>query len=81
MLTIRCVLACRNSEGAPDLFPAIVDCTQEQYDNGEHYEAVESSASEAGYEEPYLCFDENDKKNLIALFDWENPDLERLELS
>jgi hypothetical protein len=57
---IQCVVACRGADGVPTFFACKVKCSQDAYDNGEHYEAAEGLASEMGYEDPFLVYDEND---------------------
>ena len=60
MPTVKCVVACRNANGEPDFFPCTVNASQEQYDEGEHYDEAEQIAAEQGYEKPFLVYDEND---------------------
>ena len=72
-MTIKCVVACRNAEGVSDFYFCKVDCTQEEYDNGSHYELAENSAISEGYEGPYVAFDENDGPDwLFDHFVWES---------
>ena len=44
-MKIRCVVACHDVEG-PNLYYVKVECNQEQYDEGSHYEAAEGYISE-----------------------------------
>lgn len=70
-MKIKCVVSCRNAGGEPDFFPAIVELTQEQYDEGEHYEKADDEAAGAGYDTGYLVYDENDGPSwLFAHFAW-----------
>lgn len=72
-MEIKCVVACRNCEGVPDFYFCKVKCSQEQYDNGEHYEIAEDAASKEGYEGPLLAYDENDGPDwLFDHFVWES---------
>lgn len=48
-----------NSEGAPDLFVTRVDCSLEEYDDGEHYDEAIARAEKAGFEDG-VAFDAND---------------------
>jgi hypothetical protein len=70
---IKCVVACLNAEGASDFYFCKVECRQEQYDNGEHYNIAENQAWSEGYEGPMVTFDENDGPNfLFEHFVWES---------
>jgi hypothetical protein len=44
----------------PGLFPIKVECSQKEYDNGEHYAVAESAAELKRYEGPFVVIDEND---------------------
>jgi hypothetical protein len=68
-MKVTCVVACANSNGEPDFYPCIVDCSQEQYDNGEHYDAAKDAAADAGYE-PYLAYDHNDAGFAMLKLPW-----------
>jgi hypothetical protein len=59
-VNIKCVVTCRDANGTPTFFPCVVDCGQEEYDNGEHYECARAMAEDHRYEDPGLVFDEND---------------------
>ncbi len=60
-ITIKVIVLCTNSEGSPEFFTREIQCTQAQYDNGDHYDiAKEAAKSEEGYEEPMMAFDEKD---------------------
>lgn len=72
-MTIKCVVACHNAAGSPDLFFCKVNCTEQDYGNGEHYDRAENEARNQGYEGPMVTFDENDgPKALFDLFVWES---------
>jgi hypothetical protein len=60
VMDIRCVVACKNASGQPDFFGCTLTATQEEYDNGEHYDAAAVAAEEEGYEGPFVVYDEND---------------------
>lgn len=70
MKLIRMLVACHYRSGVPGLFPFIVVCTQEQYDNGDHYEAAKEALYM--YEGPYVVIDENDdvSEEVLSCFDW-----------
>lgn len=38
-MKIKCLVGVNGSCG-PELMPVVVDCNQEQYDNGDHYDAA-----------------------------------------
>lgn len=69
-MNIKCVVTCLNASGVPDLHPVLVTCTQEQYDEGEHYEHAKDNATLDGYENCGLVYDENDYPKLIKLFNF-----------
>jgi hypothetical protein len=72
-MKIKCIVAAVNANGEPDLYFTIIKCTQEQYDNGNHYDAAMAACKIAGYEE-HLVYDENDSagKAMLPLFTWES---------
>ena len=59
-MVIKCVVACYNAAGEPDFYFCKVACTQEEYDNGDHYGKAVAAALDAGYGEQFVVFDEND---------------------
>lgn len=72
-MEIKCVVACRNASGESDFYFCKVECSEEQYDVGDHYELAEDSAREEGYEGPMVAFDENDGPDfLFDHFVWES---------
>lgn len=48
-----------DANGAPDVTFHSIECSQEQYDNGDHYDMAKALAEDAGYE-PAIAFDEHD---------------------
>lgn len=71
MSEVKCVVACHNASGEPDLFFVKVSCSDDEYSIGDHYEKAEGAACEQGYSGPMVVFDENDgPKALFKLFDW-----------
>jgi hypothetical protein len=63
---IQCVVACRNAMGEPEFYCVTVECTVDQYENGDHYDAACAQAEDEGYEgwkgeisNAWVC-DEND---------------------
>lgn len=70
-MIVRMVVAAHGFDG-PDLYFCKVECSQEQYDDGEHYDIAKSAAKENGYDEPMVAFDENDPpKAMFDLFEWD----------
>lgn len=70
---IKCVVACTNANGEPDFYFCKVEATQEEYDDGIHYERAKGKAKEEGYEAPFVVFDENDGLDwLFEHFVWES---------
>ncbi len=71
MKTIRCIVACENALGAPDLFFVKVRATDEQYSNGEHYDVAAATAEVEGYASR-IVYDEFDSagKAMLKLFKW-----------
>ena len=69
----KCIVACINSNGEPDLYFCIVECTEEQYNNGEHYDRANGQCDEDGYDS-LLAYDENDSagKAMLPLFEWDS---------
>ena len=59
-MKIKCVVACKNSEGAPAFYSCAVNCSKSQYDNGDHYDMAESLAMDADFEKPMVVYDEKD---------------------
>lgn len=55
---VAVVTACLNANGTPDFDFNEVDVTQEEFENGVHCDLVEERLADAGYEEPYLHFDD-----------------------
>mgnify|MGYP006296098541 CR=1 FL=1 len=71
-MIVRMVVAGNGCDG-PDLYFCKVECDQEQYDEGEHYDRAKEAAQEYGLEAPLVAFDENDPpKPLFGLFQWKS---------
>ena len=54
------VTACLNAGGTPDFALTEVEVTHAEYANGVHCDLAEQRLVAAGYEEPFLHFDEED---------------------
>ena len=74
MKKIKCIVASYNANGEPDLYFCQVLCTQEQFDNGDHYDCAIKCAKDNGYEGDGIAFDEFDNagKTMLGLFCWES---------
>jgi hypothetical protein len=57
---VTVVSACRRADGCPDFAVTHVAVTQEEAENGIHYYLAEAELREAGYEEPFVHFDEDE---------------------
>jgi hypothetical protein len=57
---IAVVSACMNRDGTPALALTEVEITAEEAENGIHYYLVEGELLEAGYEEPFVHFDQGE---------------------
>ena len=70
-MKVQCCVAGEGSNG-PDLWFVVIDCTNEQYENGDHYIAAKEWATSQDIDGPYVVFDENDPpgNNLMKLFIW-----------
>ena len=78
-MIVKCVVACRNAEGASDFYFCRVECAEAQYDIGEHYEKAEEMAESDGYEGPFVVFDENDGPDwLFDRFVWKSASKEKV---
>lgn len=75
---IRCGVVGSNANGSPDVFYVKVSCTEEQYENGDHYKVASTHVEEEHSFEPSITIDENDDgKAVIDLMDWNTiPDSE-----
>jgi hypothetical protein len=56
--TITVVSACMTVAGMPTFALNQVEVTHEEYENGVHYALAEVELMDAGYEEPYVHFDD-----------------------
>lgn len=77
---VRCVVAGVNASGEPDLYFVKVRCTEDEYDNGDHYERAREAADDDGYE-TYLTYDEHDAggRAMVSLcHDWDTAPVVRV---
>lgn len=66
MKTFHIAVACRNASGMLDMPIFTVTVTDEEYDLGIHYDKAQALAEDAGYEEPFLCYDDTEQPVLLA---------------
>lgn len=50
MDTIKVFALVRNTGGEPDILSRDLEVSQDEYDNGDHYEKIEEIVTEEGYE-------------------------------
>lgn len=73
-MLVKCVVACRDASGCPTFFPCSVSVSQDDYDDGAHYDIAKNEAGDYGYEFGLaaIVYDENDGPEwLFEQFDWE----------
>lgn len=72
-MIVRCMVAGVNGNGEADFYFVKVECTEDQYNLGEHYDAAEKRADAEDYE-PKLVFDEFESagKAILDHFVWES---------
>ena len=58
--------ACLNAGGTPDFALTEVEVTHAEYANGVHCDLAEERLIAAGYEEPFLHFDEEDAPEFLV---------------
>jgi hypothetical protein len=62
---VAVVTACLTAAGTPALVLTTVAATAPERDNGIHHYLVEGELLEAGYEEPFVHFDEGDSPPVL----------------
>lgn len=65
---MKMLVSCLDSNGISDMFACEVECTQDQFANGEHYDLACEQAEQNGYEQPFMAYDEHDQKNIAKHF-------------
>jgi len=73
-MKLRCVIGGTNANGSADFTFVIVNCTEEEYDLGEHYDAATNWAlHDQTFEYPVLVWDEREAPAwLLERFVWES---------
>lgn len=75
MKKVNVYTACINASGEADLVHNVVECTQEQYERGEHYYLAEDLVIEDGYEGlngNFISYDDHEVKNLLRTIQFFN---------
>ena len=70
-MNIKCIVIADNASGEADFWACIVDCTERQYNEGDHFETAEVCAENERYENTYAC-DEHEPlfKPFLNIVDW-----------
>jgi hypothetical protein len=63
----RVIVAGINANGEADLLDLKVDVTEAEFDDSEHYDKAREAAEEAGFEGPFVCFDEYEAQSIIRM--------------
>jgi hypothetical protein len=82
-MPMRVVVPCRDSNGMPVLFGALVHCSRRDYDEGDHYEVAEQLAKAAGYSlvaHGYGIDQDDGLPWLLAHWDWHTQPLPTLRV-
>jgi len=68
----KVVVLCINSEGASEFHTVSPGVTQQEMDDGLHYEKAKENAAYNGFEEPMMAFDSTDPaaKQLGEVLSW-----------
>lgn len=57
---VKVAVVCVNANGEPDIHTCSPEVTEEQIDNGHHYDLAKQNAVFNGYREPMIAFDLKD---------------------
>jgi len=66
MANLTIAVACRNACGMADMPIFTVAVTAREYELGIHYDKAESLAEQAGYEQPFVCFDATEQQAIAS---------------
>lgn len=74
---VKVVVLCTNSNGSPEFHTCAIECSQEDVDNGSHYDRAKENASWNGFQEPMMAFDANDEaaKQFLSIYGWISRDI------
>ena len=59
------ITACRYAAGSPDFALTVVQVTPAEFANGVHDDRVEERLAEAGYEKPWVPFDDREAPGFL----------------
>lgn len=70
-MNIKCIVIADNANGEADFWPCIVNCSERQYNVGDHYETAEVAAENEKYTKPYAA-DEHEPlfKPFATIVNW-----------
>ena len=60
MKSIKVIVLCHNASGEPEFHSCTIDVSEDQYDNGEHYDLAKENAVYNGFM-PLHAFDAQDR--------------------
>jgi hypothetical protein len=63
----KIIVACSNSKGSGDMFVCEVNASEDQVNNGDHYDMAKNLAEDSGYEAPFVCFDHSEHCNVARI--------------
>ncbi len=66
MKTMNIAVACHNASGVPDMPVFSVTVSDEDYAYGIHYDKAKALAADAGYERPFVCFDDTEQNAIVS---------------
>ncbi len=75
---VQCVVACVDANGASAFYPHVVEITQGEYDDGDHYAIAKDAAEAAGYEKPMLVYDQNDGPEWLFKQFWPDGPIQKI---
>ena len=55
------VVVCTAYDGSPAMLVYSVECTEQDHEDGEHYEKAKRMAMKDRYAGPWICFDESEQ--------------------
>lgn len=64
------IVACRDAGGSPTMVGYYVKVTQEEYDNGDHYDKAYELAEADGYEGNFIGYDNSEHGDIIAMAEY-----------
>ncbi len=66
MKTMNIAVACHNASGVPDMPVFSVTVSDTDYAYGIHYDKAKALAADAGYERPFVCFDDTEQNAILS---------------